>query len=291
MSWLSAVGLGLSLFQGLRGSQQAKAGASAGYNQSMYNAQQAGYFGQLNADAMMEAAGINAGMVAKIGELNAWYIERAGERNLAMYEIQSEEELRRHVRAEKMHAGSIRAAQSGTGIQVNTGANLHYLNDQIDEGLAQRHFMMVRHAETKKSIKMDFTDKAYVTRESARLQAEAIMANGHISADMALAESQFQAQSYMQQAQAYQTAGSQASSDFMWSALGSVGKFMINNWDDGFNFGDMFGGFGRTQTSAPPPLLTASGYGTPSMLSQNAPAYSPPSFTDGSRYLSGVLGY
>ena len=228
MSWLSLAGLGLSLFQGLRTSQRAQSAGQSAYNQGMYNAAQAGYFGQMNAAAHMEAAHINAAMTQEIGELNAWYIERAGERNLKLYGIQTEEEIRRHVRAEKMHAGTIRAMQSGTGLQVNTGSNLYYLEDQIDEGLRQRHFLAVKHAETKKSMKMDFTDKAYVTRKGAALQAEAIMANGAISADMAMFGAQQQAQSYMYNAQIQQQAGQQASSDALWGMLGSVGGWAFS---------------------------------------------------------------
>ena len=264
MSWLTLGSLGLSLFQGFRSSQQAKAGASAGASQAAYNAQQAGYFGQMNHAAMMEAAHINAGMTMAIADLNAGYIERAGERNLKMYGIQSAEEKRRHIRAEKMHAGSVRAAQSGTGIQVNTGSNLAYLHDQIDEGLRQRHFMMVRHAETKKSIKMDYMDRAYVTRESGRLQAEAIMANGAIGADMALAESQFQQNQYMMQSAQYQQAGNQAGSDFLWGALGSVGKFALGGGFEGLNLGSIFSSSSAPaapsmlQAPAPPALISSS---------------------------------
>ena len=265
MSWLALGSLGLSLFQGFRSSQRAQAGASAGYNQSLYNAQQAGYFGQLNSQAHMEAAHINAGMVQEIANLNADYIESSGRRNLKMYGIQSEEEKRRHIRAEQMHAGAVRAAQSGTGIQVNTGSNLAYLHDQIDEGLRQRHFMLVRHAETKKSIEMDFTERAYVTRESGRLQAEAIMANGAISADMALANATYQQNQYTNQANAYQTAGDQAQSDFMWGALGSIGKFAIG------------GGFDDISTIFNPAASTAS---TPSSLA--APTLAPPALISAS---------
>ena len=287
MSWLALAGLGLNLAQGFMGSKKSSASASAGADQAMFNAQQASYFGQLNADAMMEAAGINAAMVTGIAELNAGYIERAGERNLAMYQIQSEEEKRRHIRAEKMHAGHVRAAQSGTGIQVNTGSNLRYLNDQIDEGLAQRHFMLVRHAETKKSIRMDFEDKAYVTRASAALQADAIMANGAISADMALAEAQYQTSQYQFQASQYNQAGSQASSDFLWGALGSVGKFAIGGGFGDLNFGSLFGG---GTAAAAPALLSSTASAPPTFISQAAAG---PSFTTNAgigNYASNFMG-
>jgi hypothetical protein len=253
MSWLSLAGLGLSLFQGFRGSQQQKSANYAGRDQALFNAQQASYFGQLNAEAHMEAAHINAGVTQQIGELNAGYIERAGERNLKMYGIQSAEELRRHIRAEKLHAGSVRAAQSGTGIQVNTGANLRYLHDQIDEGLNQRHFMMVRHHETKISMKQDYMDRAFVTRKSAALQAEAIMANGAIAADMALAEANYQNSQYMMQASQYGQAGDSSGSDFLWGALGSIGKFAIGGGFDGIQ--SIFNPATSVSTSAAPSIL------------------------------------
>ena len=250
MSWLSLAGLGLSLFQGLRSSQKASSAGQSAYNQGMFNAAQAGYFGELNAAAHMEAAGINAAMTQEIGELNAWYIERAGQRNLKMYGIQSDEEMRRHVRAEKLHAGQIRAVQSGTGIQVNTGSNLRYLHDQIDEGLRQRHFLAVKHAETKKSIYMDYTDKAYATRKSAALQAEAIMANGAISADMAMFGAQQQQQSYLYSAQLAQQQGQQASSDALWGMLGSVGEWAFSSGGQ-----DVIKNIGFTKSTQTPPKL------------------------------------
>lgn len=300
MGWLSAVGLGFSIFNGLRNSSKSKAAGQAGYQQGLYNSQQAAYFGQLNADAMMEAAHINAGMATEIGELNAWYIERAGERNLKMYGIQSAEELRRHVRAEKMHAGSVRAAQSGTGIQVNTGTHLHYLNDQIDEGLAQRNFMITRHTETKKSIRMDFEDKAYVTRKSAELQAGAIMANGEISAEMALAQADYQSQQYMMQGQSAMQAGQQGSSDALFGILGSVANFGINQYaSGGGGFGGIFEGlkgfFGGSSQAAPPPMITSSNT-APTYITApgNAGApipYATPVYTKrwASDFLTGVL--
>lgn len=290
MGWLSAIGLGLSLFQGFRSHKQAGQASQAGWQQAQFNAQQANYFGQLNAGFAMEAAGHNAAMVREIGELNAWYIERAGERNLKMYGIQSDEEKRRHIRAEKMHAGAVRAAQSGSGIQVNTGSNLRYLNDQIDEGLRQRHFMLVRHAETKSSIKMDYTDRAYVERKGAALRADAIMANGAIAADQAMAEAQYQSNSYLQQGMLAQQAGSQAQSNAMWGMFGDVGKFLIGSWGGG-GFGDLSNifSFSKSTPSAPPTLLQAPGYGTPPLLSQNAPAYNPiGKYTSGS-YLTGIM--
>jgi hypothetical protein len=271
--WFTLAGLGLSLFQGFRGAQSARRQGQAGYQQGVQNAQDALYFGQLNRQAQLEAAGHNAHMAMAIGELNAGYIERAGERNLKLYGIQSAEELRRHVLAEKMTAGQIRAMQSGTGIQVNTGSNLHYLNDQIDEGLNQRHFMMVRHAETKKSIRMDFEDRAYVERESARLQAETIMANGAIAADMALQESQYQYRSYMRDAQSAQYAGQQKAFDTMLGTIGTVlpmfgkttaGTSLIGSLGKLFNF-----------TQAP------AGPAAPTYISSSAPSYRLPNYTWG----------
>jgi hypothetical protein len=292
MGWLSAIGMGFQIFNGLRSYSQNKAAGQAGYQQGLYNSQQSSYFGQLNAGAMMEAAHINAGMTMEIGNLNADYILRAGERNLKMYEIQSEEELRRHIRAEKMHAGSVRAAQSGTGIQVNTGSALHYLNDQIDEGLAQRSFMITRHTETKKSIRMDFEDRAYVTRKSAELQAGAIMANGEIGAEMALAQSQYQSQQYLQAGQSALQQGNSAATGALLGTLGSVAKWGIQN-DVFSGFSSMFAG---SSSSNPPPAMVTASSTVPTMLrapdSAGAPIpYATPVYTKrwASDFLTGVM--
>jgi hypothetical protein len=294
MGWLTAIGIGMQLFKGLRGYQQSKSAGNAAYQQGMWNSQQASYFGNLNANAIAEAAGHNASMTMAIGELNAWYIERAGERNLKMYGIQADEELRRHVRAEKMTAGSIRAAQSGSGIQVNTGSNLRYLNDQIDEGLNQRHFMMVRHAETKKSIRMDFEDKAFVTRESARLQAEAIAANGAIGAEMARAEAQYKSSQYAREALEYQQKANSDAFSSLLSGVGSAFTFGLQRGAfDGFSLKGISNFFsGGTPAQAPSALASPSStLAPPTYLSQNARPYGTPVYSHrwASDFLTGVL--
>ena len=258
MSWWTLASVGLSIFGGLRQSSLAKKGGQAGYNQGLFNAQQANYFAQLNSGAHMEAAHINAAMASEIANLNADFIERTGKRNLRLYGIQTEEEMRRHERAEKMHAGQIRAMQSGTGIQTNTGSNLYFLNDQINEGLNQRHFLATKHFETKKAMKENTADQAWVTRETGRLQAESIMANGAISADMALAQGQYQSQQYMNQANAALAQGNAASNDALWGTLGTIGKWGLTGFEGVDKLKNIFSLSSVSQSAAPPTLISSS---------------------------------
>lgn len=189
-----AIGSALvSLYSGYSAGQAAKAGGSAAQAAAYENASDIRGFGEFNAANILGVGAVNAAAIIDVGEINANYIERSTERNIHLYGLQAGEDLNRHVRAEKQVAGDIRARASGSGIQVNTGSPLQFLNAQVDEGIRQREYMVLKHTETLYSMAEEGSDKAFVTRYTADKNAEVVMDNAEANAAMALANAELTA--------------------------------------------------------------------------------------------------
>lgn len=182
-----------SLWGGYSAKKSAEAGGEAAYEAAQSNAADLRGFGEFNAESLLQVGAINANAIIDVGEINAQYIERATDRNLSLYGLQADEDVRRHVIAERQVAGEIRARASGSGVQVNTGSPLQYMNSQVDEGIRQRRYMVVKHFETMKSMDEEGADRAYVTRYTADKNAEVTMANAEANAAMALANAELAA--------------------------------------------------------------------------------------------------
>ena len=194
MLWaLAAAQVAASLYYGYKGSQAAKAGGAAAQSAAYENAGDLREFGSFNAANILSVGAVNAQAIIDVGEINSQYIERSTERNLMLYGLQADEDVNRHIRAEKQVAGDIRARASGSGIQVNTGSPLQFLNTQVDEGIRQREYMVLTHTETIQSMAEEGSDKAFVTRYTADKSAEVTMANAEANAAMALANAELAA--------------------------------------------------------------------------------------------------
>jgi len=189
-----AVGSALvSLYSGYKASSAAKKGGAAAREAAFANAADIRGFGDFNAQNILQVGAVNAQAIVDVGEINSQYIERSTERNIGLYGLQADEDVERHVRAEKQVAGDIRARASGSGIQVNTGSPLQFLNAQVDEGIRQREYMVLKHTETLYSMAEEGKDKAFVTRYTADKNAEVTMANAQANASMALANAELSA--------------------------------------------------------------------------------------------------
>ncbi|MCP3868903.1 MAG: hypothetical protein GY703_12560, partial [Gammaproteobacteria bacterium] len=127
-----------SLYSGYSASKAAKKGGAAAREAAFANAADIRGFGEFNSANILGVGAVNAAAIRDVGEINAEYIERSTERNIMLYGLQADEDVERHVRAEKQVAGDIRARASGSGIQVNRGSPLQFLNAQVDEGIRQR---------------------------------------------------------------------------------------------------------------------------------------------------------
>jgi hypothetical protein len=230
---------GSSLYSGYKGKQAAEAGGSAAQAAAEANAADIRGFGDFNASSILNVGAINAQAIIDVGEVNANYIERSTERNINLYGLQADEDVNRHKRAEKQVAGDIRARASGSGIQVNTGSPLQFLNAQVDEGIRQREYMVLKHTETLYTMAEEGSDKAFVTRFTADKNAEVTMANAEANAAMALANAELAASQQENSGElAYQTgqiAGSSAMIQGITGAIsGGLGAYSMAGGN--FNF-------------------------------------------------------
>jgi len=191
--WLVALAVGSSIASGYASSRAARKGGAAAREAAYANAEDLREFGEFNSQSLLAVGAVNAQAIVDIGEVNASYIERATDRNMYLYGLEADEDVNRHIRAEKQVAGDIRAKASGSGIQVNTGSPLQFLNAQVDEGLRQRDYMILTHTETILSMAEEGKDRAFVTRFTAEKNAEVTMFNAEANAAMALESAELSA--------------------------------------------------------------------------------------------------
>ena len=229
-----AVGSSLvSLFGGYSASKSAKRYGKLAREAAYANASDLRGFGEFNAANIAAVGAINAGAIIDVGEANATYIERSTERNLYLYGLQAGEDVRRHLTAERQVAGDIRARASGSGIQVNTGSPLQFLNAQVDEGITQRKYMVLKHTETIQSMGEEGADKAFVTRYTAEKNAEVTMANAEANASMALANAELAASQSERSGDLAQQSGQVAGSAAMIQGIGSAVSLIGNAYSAG----------------------------------------------------------
>ena len=229
------IGTAVSLFAGYLQSRSNSRAGDAARAAAQENAADLRDLGSHNAAAITEAGYYNAGIIREIGEINAQYIEKSTERNIALYGMQASEDERRHIRAEVVNAGSIRAKVSGSGVQTNTGSPLHYLNSQVSEGIRQRRYMVIRHFETMKTMHEDGADRAYVTRATADGNAKITIKNAETQASMAIANAEAQAQAQERSGEvAHETADANANAAII-GAIADVGVDIMANYGGGGN--------------------------------------------------------
>jgi hypothetical protein len=160
---------------------------------SYANAADAEALGSLNAGAITRAASTNAAMYSEIGYANANAIAQATQHNLGMYQIQSDEEQKQHRRGEKWHAGEIRAMASGSGIAINSGSPLAYLQSEITKGVEERFYMGRRDALAMIGIGEEGLTKSLLTVKSANYNANITIQNAALKANVTIAEAMAQA--------------------------------------------------------------------------------------------------
>ena len=226
---LGYIAAGASLYSGYKSSKSLKKGGDLARDAAYANAADLRDMAHSNYAAYLEAGSVNANAIRTVGEANALAIERQTGRNMLMYGIQSDEDRRRHLIQEKVTAGMIRAQASGTGVQVNTGSPLHYLNAQVDLGIRERRFGDLKAYWTLRNMYEEGTDRAHVTRLTAEQQAGVVEYNAALNAEISLAESLRQADAMERSGELqHETAGHQASAA-MWggitNAISSFGSF------------------------------------------------------------------
>lgn len=280
-TWLPfAISAGASLFKGFSSSQRYDQAAGIYRDASYANAADILHYSGLNSGLMMGAAERNAEALMRIGEANASAVERATERNMKLYRMQADEEVRRHIIGEKIVAGTIRAITGSSGIMTNTGTPLRYLESQVSEGTRQRKFMQEKHAQTLLTMKMEGADRAEIYRLTASENAAVTMANaeaqiGVMMNDAARMASQLQRQGDIGYSQ-YRSQASGSMWDGIFGAASSIGQGYFSG-----AFNNLFSGSSAALSApptiaqnTPPKLLTAPGYaGAPSSYTGHLPSW------------------
>jgi hypothetical protein len=242
--WLTAGKFAWDLWSGYQGKKAAEEGGQAAYDAAFANAADLRNFAGFNADAILGAAGRNAEAYMRIGEANAGAIERATVRNLMLYGMQADEEVRRHIIGEKKIAGNIRAAVGASGVQTNTGTPLHFLNSEVMEGYTQRQFMIAKHYQTMWTMAEEGKDRAFITRLTASENAAVIMSNAEAQAAVSLMDAARQAAAMERGGEVARLTGNAQGQAAMIGAIGNgLGTLMT-----GAQLG-AFEGFGSNPTS------------------------------------------
>lgn len=220
--WLMAGKFAWDLWSGYKKAEGEQAAGEAGREAYYANAQDLLRYSGINAGIIQGAAARNAAAYLTIGEANAHAIERAANRNLFLYGIQANEEVRRHVWGEKMVAGEIRAMVGAAGVQTNTGTPLHYLNTQVSEAFRQRKYMVTKHEATMYKIAAEAQDAAFVTRLTASENAAVIMSNAEAQSRISILDAQRQAAAMQRQGDLAQLIGSNNAQASMISGIGNA---------------------------------------------------------------------
>lgn len=173
---------------GKQAQRLAEEGGAMSQAASYANAADVEALGALNAGAITGAAKNNASMYREIGYANAQAIADATLHNLQMSKIEHDEEQLLHRREEKWHAGNIRAMVGSSGVMVNNGSALAYLNSEVTKGLQERDFLNKRALYTMIGDVEDGLRTSLLTVKSANLNARVTEQNAALQANVAISE-------------------------------------------------------------------------------------------------------
>ena len=191
--WISELisiwGASESIQAGKQAQRLAEEGGAMSQAASYANAADVEALGALNASAITGAAKNNASMYREIGYANAQAIADATLHNLQMSKIEHDEEQRLHRREEKWHAGNIRAMVGSSGVMVNNGSPMAYLNSEITKGLQERDFLNKRALYSMIGDVEDGLRQSLLTVKSANLNAQVTEQNAALQANVAISES------------------------------------------------------------------------------------------------------
>ena len=220
--WGAIISGGIGLIQGINESKAQEAAGEASRDASYANAADILKYAGLNSDLMMGAAMRNVEAILRIGEANAAAIERQYARNMYLYGLQAEEEVRRHVIGEKMTAGTIRAMVGASGLMTNVGTPQAYLASQIHEGITQREFMITKHKETLLSMQMEGEDRASIYRLTASENAAVTMANAEASVGVAMNDALRNADAIRRSGDTAYSTGQSNASSALWGGVANA---------------------------------------------------------------------
>jgi len=232
---ISLFGASAAKSAGDQAAELAMQGGELSKGASYANAADVESLGALNAGAITGAAKNNAEMMRTIGYANAQAIADSTLHNLRVYSLQSQEQIKLHKRDERWHAGEIRAMQGSSGVMVNSGSPLAYLNAEITKGIEERQFMQTRDAYAMLGLADEGLKRSLLTVQQANYNAKVTQDNAALQARVTIAESVAQAAAMRRQgdisaqvgvanAQAARASGTASAIGAIGSAAGSLGN-------------------------------------------------------------------
>lgn len=203
---LQAILAGASIAKGLMDYAAARSAGRQARADAKANAEQLLETGEQNVALRMQAAGWNAGQLLEFGEYNAAAIEQARDVNVALMAAESLEGMRQHMLAERYTASTTRALAGSSGISVNEGTPMHYLNGMMDEMLASREYLAMRDKASILNYYQTESTRADLVRIESRMKADATMYNANIEAQITMNDLEMQAEQIKRSGQALASA-------------------------------------------------------------------------------------
>lgn len=246
MGWQIAVAAATSIAGGLLQARSAREAGRDAMRAAEENAQILRGVTSENVALGLEAAGWNAEQIRLLGEYNAAAVEQARDMNTELMVMESLERMRQHLRMEGYTLGTMRAMTASSGISVNEGTPLHYLNDQNEEMMHSRRYtadvdrMSVLNYYTQESTRAD------LIRLEAEMKAENLLYNAEIEGEIAMNDADARAEQMINSGQAAMQAGRiQAYGAILGGIVGGISTYAS------------YGGFTPSGQTSP----SATGYG------------------------------
>lgn len=192
---VQVVGAGLSFLGGSKQSSDLKEAREEAVRIGGENADDLIALTEQNRALSKYAAGYTAGAIRHIGYANSNAVEQTADRNFALMNLQTSYTNYKMEQETRQMAGDIRARVSSTGISVNEGSPLHYLNQQVAAAEFDRKFTVGVERLSALGYLADEREKARLMRMDADQRADMTVFNEAIASEIAWNEAQARAAS------------------------------------------------------------------------------------------------
>ena len=222
MSWLTFAKVAVGIFGGMSQSSTLNKGASLAVKFSNENAAGLMDMTTKNNAIQTNLAEENAAAVWNVGYANAKAVEDAAMRTLAMRTIGTKYKAEQMWLARHHMMGEIRARTSATGISVNQGSPLHFLNEQAQ--LAERDIKMTIGMELLSTLgyMADQAERARLIKLETRQRVATMKRNVAAANEVAMNEAIARAAALRRGSQLTASGMRAQGNAAMWSGLGNA---------------------------------------------------------------------
>ena len=193
--WIPGLGTGLSILFGANQSSDLRDQAALAMEIGAANASDLIAVTEANRVISKASAEYNAGVIRKVGYANAQAKDDTANRNFALMGLQTAYGDYQAELQTRQLAGEIRARQGSSGISVNQGSNLHYLNQQVSEAKFDRQFKRGVEKLSAFGYLQDQRDQANLIRLDTDQRAEMTVVNEALNSQIAWNEAVARARS------------------------------------------------------------------------------------------------